>query len=131
MKIKMQKEKSCFGMLLLTVAFLVLTPYPSLAQFLVEKIQNNGNDDNRMVWVIMGDGYTSPQLDDFHQNVDNIIDKIFSTSPWSGYKNFINVYRIDVISNEYITSNLHGLVNGDKIIFNTEIIERSSVLDKN
>jgi len=100
MKIKMQKEKSCFGMLLLTVAFLVLTPYPSLAQFLVEKIQNNGNDDNRMVWVIMGDGYTSPQLDDFHQNVDNIIDKIFSTSPWSGYKNFINVYRIDVISNE-------------------------------
>ena len=100
MKIKMQNEKSCFGMLLVTVAFLVLTPYLSLAQFLVEKIQNNGNDDNRMVWVIMGDGYTSLQLDDFHQNVDNIIDKIFNTSPWSSYKNFINVYRIDVISNE-------------------------------
>ena len=76
--------------------------YPSslLAQYMAEKIQDQGDDANRMVWVIMGDGYTSLEMDDFHQDIDRIIDEFFKTSPWNEYKEFINIYRIDVISNE-------------------------------
>ena len=77
-----------------------LCPCPVPAQYMVERIQNNGNDDNRMVWVIMGDGYTSLQMDEFHQDVERIMDEFFEESPWSDYKGFINIYRIDVISNE-------------------------------
>jgi hypothetical protein len=70
------------------------------AQYTKEKILNNGNDNNRMVWVIMGDGYTSLEIDDFHNDVDLVMDEFFKASPWNEYKGFINVYRIDVISKE-------------------------------
>jgi hypothetical protein len=53
-----------------------------------------------MVWVIMGDGYASMEIDDYHQDVDRVIEEFFGTSPWSEYKYFINIYRIDVVSNE-------------------------------
>ena len=101
MKTRQQKsmKKLCLSLLSILI-ILFLNPYPILAQFLVEKIEDHGNDANRMVWVIMGDGYTSLQLDDFHQDVDRIINEFFGTSPWAEYKNFINIYRIDVISNE-------------------------------
>ena len=38
---------------------LFLNPCPVLAEFNYEKIMDNGDDANRMVWIIMGDGYTS------------------------------------------------------------------------
>lgn len=95
-----KKTKVLCLSLLIILSFLFLNPYPILAQFLVEKIEDHGNDANRMVWIIMGDGYTSLQLDDFHQDVDRVVNEFFITSPWSEYKNFINIYRIDVISNE-------------------------------
>ena len=92
--------KRFYFSLFTTLFVLLANPYIILADFLVEKIEDHGNDSNRMVLVIMGDGYTSLQLDDYHQDVNLIIDELFDASPWSEYKNFINVYRIDVVSNE-------------------------------
>ena len=66
----------CLSLLSILI-ILFLNPYPILARFLVEKIEDHGNDANRMVWVIMGDGYTSFQLDDFHQDVECIINEFF------------------------------------------------------
>ena len=101
MKTKPQKSMKGLCISLLSILIILfLTPSPILARFLVKKIEDHGNDANRMVWVIMGDGYTSFQLDDFHQDVECIINEFFSTLPWSEYKNFINIYRIDVISDE-------------------------------
>jgi hypothetical protein len=101
MKIKPRKKmKGLCLSLLIIFSILFLLPCPILAQFFVEKIEDNGDDANRMVWVIMGDGYTSLQLDDFHKDVDRIFNEFFSTSPWTEYKNFINIYRTDVISSE-------------------------------
>jgi len=101
MKTKLRKNIKALS---ISIAFplfiLLLNPYPIQAQFLFEKIGDNGDDANRMVWVIMGDGYTSMEIDDYHQDVDRVINEFFGTSPWSDYKYFINVYRIDVISNE-------------------------------
>jgi hypothetical protein len=53
-----------------------------------------------MVWVIMGDGYTSFEMDEFHSDTERVIHDFFAVPPWSEYHNFINIYRIDVISNE-------------------------------
>ena len=77
-----------------------LNPCPVLAEFNYEKVMDNGDDANRMVWIIMGDGYTSLEMDEYHQDVDRVINEFFSTSPWDEYKNFNNIYRIDVTSNE-------------------------------
>lgn len=95
-----ENMKGLYLNLLSILIILFLSPCPIMAQFLIEKIEDHGNDANRMVWVIMGDGYTSFQLDDFHQDVDSIINEFFITQPWTEYKNFISIYRIDVISNE-------------------------------
>ena len=101
MKRKIQYNTTRLYFSLLIILFvLFFNPYHVLADFNVEKIEDHGSDENRMVLVIMGDGYTSLQLDDFHQDVDQIINEFFSISPWIEYRNFINIYRIDVISNE-------------------------------
>lgn len=92
--------KRFYFSLFITLFVLLSNSYIILADFLVEKIEDHGNDSNRMVLVIMGDGYTSLQLDDYYQDINFIIDEFFNTSPWAEYKNFINIYRIDVVSNE-------------------------------
>ena len=100
MKRKLQNNinRLCFS--LLSILFVLFSnPYHVLADFHVEKIEDHGSDANRMVLVIMGDGYTSFQLDDFHQDVDLIINEFFSASPWIEYKKFINIYIIDFTSN--------------------------------
>lgn len=101
MNTKLRKNiKSLSIIIIFTLFILLLNPYPLQAQFLFEKIEDNGGDSNRMVWVIMGDGYTSMEIDNYHQDVDRVVKEFFGTSPWSDYKYFINIYRIDVISNE-------------------------------
>jgi len=72
----------------------------SYAQYTIEKIEDNGHDANRLVWVIMGDGYTSLEMDDYHADVERVVTDIFSISPWKEYRPFVNIYRIDVISNQ-------------------------------
>ncbi len=79
---------------------ILLFACPLHASYVVEKIYDHGSDNNRLVWVIMGDGYTSREIDMYHQDVNAIFETIFSTLPWKSYKTFINVYRIDVVSLE-------------------------------
>jgi len=101
MKTKLRKNiKFLSIIIILPLIILLLNPYPLQAQSLFEKIEDNGDDSNRMVWVIMGDGYRYMEIDNYHQDVDRVIKEFFGTSPWSDYKYFINIYRIDVISNE-------------------------------
>ena len=69
-------------------------------QYNVEKIVDNGRDDNRLVMVIMGDGYTKDQLGNFHEDATSMVNTFLATSPWDAYNHYINVYVIDVISNE-------------------------------
>jgi hypothetical protein len=72
----------------------------SEAQYTIEKIEDNGNDANRLVWVIMGDGYTSFEMDDYHSDVERVVTEFFNLSPWKEYRQFVNIYRIDVVSND-------------------------------
>ena len=72
----------------------------SEAQYEIEKIEDNGHDTNRLVWVIMGDGYTSFEMDDYHADVERVVAEFFNLSPWKEYRPFVNIYRIDVFSNE-------------------------------
>lgn len=101
MKTKLRKNiKGLYFSGLVFLLVLFLNPCLILAQFMAEKIKDHGDDSNRMVWVIMGDGYTSLELDEFQQDVDRVINELLSVSPWMDYKDFINIYRIDVISDE-------------------------------
>ncbi len=79
--------------------FLLLGMQSISAQvFDVATIQNSGDPNKCLNLVIMGDGYTVDEQDDFLDTASNIASYLFSISPWSEYKNYFNVYAIKVIS---------------------------------
>ena len=66
----------------------------------VDTLINNGNKNNRINLVFMGDGYTSAQQAQFISDVNTIVNKLFITPPFNRYTNFFNVYAIKVVSVE-------------------------------
>src|SRR5262249_43663900 len=51
------------------------------------KIRNTGNDSNRLVIAILGDGFTQSNLNSgvFSNKVSGFFNTFFSTSPWNNY----------------------------------------------
>jgi hypothetical protein len=69
-------------------------------------IVNNGKSDNRVDMVFLGDGYTSTDLaaGTYDQHVNSYVNYLFSDSlnsdPFFRYRNYFNIHKIDVVSNE-------------------------------
>jgi hypothetical protein len=66
------------------------------------KIRNTGADRNRLVIVILGDGYTAANLatGGFTQDANNLVTAFLGRSPWDIAFAGTNVYRVDVESNQ-------------------------------
>ena len=66
------------------------------------KLRNTGPDNNRLVFVVLGDGYTAANLaaGQFTTAVNNVVSALGSESPWDVLIAGTNVWRIDVESNE-------------------------------
>ncbi|MGB0862954.1 MAG: M64 family metallopeptidase [Saprospiraceae bacterium] len=86
---------------LLTTLFFVSLFFTVNAQtYPVTAIINNGPDAKRVNYVVLGDGYKSNELTTYISDVTNISNSLFNASPFKEYKNFFNVYAIEVPSNE-------------------------------
>jgi hypothetical protein len=66
----------------------------------VETIINNGNAANRVDMAILGDGYTSGEMQKYRDDVQSLMTRFFNEAPFSEYRNFFNVHRIDVVSSQ-------------------------------
>ncbi|MBN2270699.1 MAG: hypothetical protein JXN61_08800 [Sedimentisphaerales bacterium] len=66
----------------------------------VETIIDNGQSENRIDIVFIGDGYTADQLDLYAAHVENAVAGLFSQQPLAAYAGYFNVHRVDVISSE-------------------------------
>src|ERR1041385_7539925 len=66
----------------------------------VETIINNGSAANRVDIAILGDGYTSGEMQKYRDDVQSLMTRFFNEDPFSEYRNLFNVHRIDVISSE-------------------------------
>lgn len=66
----------------------------------VTTIIDNGDSDNRVDIVIIGDGYTAGELDKYEQDVAKVMGDYFSVEPYNSYQNFFNVHRVNLVSNE-------------------------------
>jgi hypothetical protein len=64
------------------------------------KIVDNGPDSDRFNLVIMGDGYQEGDLDQFENDAQDFVDFLFQTPPFSTNCSAINVWRVDVTSDE-------------------------------
>jgi len=85
---------------LLLALIISLGFYPGYAQvFDDDTIQFNGSTDTLINIVILGDGYTQNQLDQFASDASNGSEALFNEVPYSNYRNFFNVFLIKVPSN--------------------------------
>lgn len=71
------------------------------------KLRDTGPDNNRLVFVVLGDGYTAANLaaGQFTTAANNFVSSFSGRSPWDILFNGTNVYRIDVASNEQGSDN--------------------------
>ena len=75
--------------------------YPLSAQeFEVDTLVYNGSTDQHINLVVLGDGYTSAQMNSFIVNANSFKDYFFSRTPFSNYKNYFNVFIIKTPSVE-------------------------------
>lgn len=68
--------------------------------FPVHVIHKTGNDKENFVIVIMGDGYTAQQQDQFVKDAIQKAQGMLTWSPYKEYSDRINIYAIQTISNE-------------------------------
>ncbi|HYK53109.1 MAG TPA: M64 family metallopeptidase, partial [Candidatus Eremiobacteraceae bacterium] len=66
----------------------------------VTKVGDNGPPDQRWNLVLMGDGYQSGQLDQFHTDASTFCTAFFATKPFDALRTAINVFRVDVSSTD-------------------------------
>ncbi|HKX52751.1 MAG TPA: M64 family metallopeptidase, partial [Nitrosospira sp.] len=64
------------------------------------KIVDHGPDSVRWNLVILGDGYRTTELAQYHADVQNFVTALRTTPPLDELFCGINVHRIDAVSNE-------------------------------
>lgn len=110
-KVKYMKRKIkriqavCIYMMLL---LLLLLPQTAMAKntekskttFPVQVIHKTGDDKENFVIVIMGDGYTAGQQDQFLEDATQKARGMLTWSPYREYSDCINIYAVQAVSNE-------------------------------
>ena len=95
----------CIYMMLL---LLLLLPQTVMAKntekskttFPVQVIHKTGDDKENFVIVIMGDGYTAGQQDQFLEDATQKARGMLTWSPYREYSDRINIYAVQAVSNE-------------------------------
>lgn len=84
--------------ILFFLSVLVFTIHAQTTVLGVDTIWKSGPINKRINLVIMGDGYTSSEMALFSTDVTNIFNYMFTTPPFSYYKNYFNVFAIKCAS---------------------------------
>jgi hypothetical protein len=91
--------KRFFRVTLATASLSVVIPAAAYAESF-ETIINNGNSQNRLDIAILGDGYTAADAQKYKADVQGFVAAFFNQDPWKEYQRYVNVHRIDVVSNQ-------------------------------
>lgn len=68
-------------------------------------VEENGTRGTRLNLVFLSEGYTSAQMGTFADDVDDAVAFLFTREPWSRYRSYCNIYRIQIASNQSGTDN--------------------------
>jgi hypothetical protein len=72
----------------------------ALAEATVVPLQVTGPAASRFNLVVMGDGYTAAELPKFRAQVDKHLNVLWSIEPFRSYRNYFNVYAVEIPSPE-------------------------------
>ena len=70
------------------------------ANLKIYSIHKGGEDKNCFNILLAGDGYTKDQQDSFFQDAKLRTERLFNWEPYKQYKNKINIYGVNIVSNE-------------------------------
>ena len=63
-------------------------------------LQITGPPAERLNLVVMGDGYTASEMQKFRDDVDRNLNVQWSVEPFRSYRNYFNVYRLEIESQD-------------------------------
>lgn len=66
----------------------------------VVPIQVTGDVSKRFNMVVLGDGYTAAELPKFREHVNKHLNVLWTIEPFKTYRNYINVYAVEITSAE-------------------------------
>src|SRR5215207_843809 len=66
----------------------------------VVPIQVTGDPAKRFSLVVLSDGYTAAELPKFRTHLDKHLNVLWSLEPFRSYRNYINVYAVEIPSLE-------------------------------
>ena len=64
----------------------------------MQYLSNNSN--HPVSWVIIPEGFTQEQMNDYHTLASEMLDFIFDVEPFKQYKSYFNVHILDAVSEE-------------------------------
>ena len=74
---------------------------PPLPEPVVHPLQVTGPPAERLNLIILGDGYQWDQQSLFFEDVDRNLAVMWATEPFKSYRNYINVYAVEIASIDY------------------------------
>ena len=106
-----KKDGKRFGAIVLSLMLLLslVFPYPVMADQTaadqtaaasVYAIHKTGDDKENFVIVIMGEGYTQEQQEQFLKDATAKAQGLLKWSPYKEYSDRINIYAVQTVSNE-------------------------------
>src|SRR5687768_11895290 len=66
----------------------------------VVPIQVTGDPEARFSMVVMGDGYTAAEMPRYREHLDKHLNILWSIEPFRSYRNYINVYSVEIASEQ-------------------------------
>src|SRR5215204_5448578 len=89
-----------------TVLFCLTLLVPSvlhaqeMAPATVVPVSVNGDPAARFSLVVMSDGYTAAEMPKYRAHLDKHLNVLWSIEPFRSYRNYINVYSVEIVSPE-------------------------------
>jgi hypothetical protein len=80
----------------------------------VTKIYGPGNPQKCVDLAFVAEGYTADEMTKFREDVKKIADVLFSEAPFSDYRDKINIWAVEAVSEDSGTD-----IPGDKVYLNT------------
>jgi hypothetical protein len=74
------------------------SPQPEPGSARVVPLQVTGDPKARFSMVVLGDGYTAAEIPKFRAQVDRHLNVLWSIEPFRSYRNYINVYAVEIVS---------------------------------
>jgi hypothetical protein len=114
-----KKDGKRFGAIVLSLMLLLslVFPYPVMADQTaaasVYTIHKTGDDKENFVIVIMGEGYTQEQQEQFLKDATAKAQGLLKWSPYKEYSDRINIYAVQTVSNETGVGVMYGESNPD------------------